>query len=236
MRQHKELLHRLDDAEKLQLYAKEAVSKHRALEESLDKAKSRSRYWEHKAKEDTNRTAGVENKGNEAMEEAQIARMAIVAVGEAKAWVEEDPARVQGALTAAEGAKATTDKTRRKAEAKAARLEVEWTSLLLKLGTTKDEVSSFQSQAGKDKEAMRMSLEVIFAYGYGCSVFKHDICGDQPEVSDGMPDFVDQLSPEFFASPKCPPVPASSKATTTEVRLDEAPNDLEGTATVGDQS
>ena len=158
VRQHKELLHRLDDAEKLQLYAKEAVSKHRALEESLDKAKSRSRYWKHKAKEGTNRTAGVENKGNEAMEEAQIARMDIVATGEAKAWVKEDLARVQGALAVAEGAKAATNEARRKAEAKAARLEVEWTSLLLELGTTKDEVSSFQSQAGKDKEPIEDEL------------------------------------------------------------------------------
>ena len=67
-------------------------------------------------------------------------------------------------------------------------------------------------------------------------MFKHDICGDQPEVSDGMPDSVDPLPPEFFASPKCPPVPASSEATATEVHLDEAPKDPEGTATIGDQS
>ena len=45
-------------------------------------------------------------------------------------------ARVQAAL-------AIVEEARRKAEV--ARLEVEWTSLLLEIGATKDEVSSFQS-------------------------------------------------------------------------------------------
>ena len=55
--------------------------------------------------------------------------------------------------------------------------------LLLDLGMAKDEVVSLQSQAGKDKEAMekeyQKALDVIFAYGYGCCVFKHNICGDR---------------------------------------------------------
>ena len=56
-------------------------------------------------------------------------------------------ARVQDALAVAEEA-------RRKAEAKAAHLEVEWASLLLDIGAAKDEVSFLQSQVGKDKKAM----------------------------------------------------------------------------------
>ena len=52
-RQHKELYYRLDDAEKLRLYAQSATSKHRALEESLDKAKSRSKHLKRKAREGT---------------------------------------------------------------------------------------------------------------------------------------------------------------------------------------
>ena len=39
----------------------------------------------------------------------------------------------------------------------------------------------------KDKESMeedhQKTLELFFAYGYECCVFKHNICGDQPEVS-----------------------------------------------------
>ena len=64
------------------------------------------------------------------------------------------------------------EEVRRKAESEVARLEVDWTSLLLELGTVKDEVSSLQSQAGRDKEAMEeeyhKALEVIFAYEYEC--------------------------------------------------------------------
>ena len=66
-------------------------------------------------------------------------------------------------------------------------------SLLLELGMVKDEVSSLQSQAGKDKEAMEEEYQkapkVIFAYGYGCCVFKHNIYEDRPEVLEGMPYF-----------------------------------------------
>ena len=69
----------------------------------------------------------------------------------------------------------------------------------------KDELSSLHSQAGKDKEAMeenyRKALEMIFAYGYGCCVFKHNICGDHPEVLDGMPDSFGPLRPKFFVNP-----------------------------------
>ena len=69
-------------------------------------------------------------------------------------------------------------------------------------------MSSLQSQAGKDKAAIeenyQKALELIFAYGYGCCMFKHNICGDQPEVLNGMPDFFDPLPPEFFANLSCP--------------------------------
>ena len=103
-------------------------------------------------------------------------------------------------------------------------------SLLLELGTVKDEVSSLQSQAGKYKEAMeeeyQKALEVIFAYGYGCFVFKHNICRDLPEVPEGMPDSADSLPLEFFVNPKCPPVQAASEATATEVPLNKVAKEL----------
>ena len=59
-RQHKELLCRLEDAEKLLLYAKAVAFKHCALEEFLGKAQSRSRYWERKVEEGFEKAAGVE--------------------------------------------------------------------------------------------------------------------------------------------------------------------------------
>ena len=103
--------------------------------------------------------------------------------------VEDELARVQDALV-------ISDEARRKAEAEVAFLKVEQTSLLLEVGATKDEVSSLQSQEGKDKATMedyQKALELIFAYGYGCYMFKHNICGDQLEVPNGMLDSSDLL-------------------------------------------
>ena len=65
-----------------------------------------------------------------------------------------DLVRVKDALAALEEAKAVAEEARRKAKSMASRLEVDQTSLVLKLGATKDKVSYLQSQAGKDKEAM----------------------------------------------------------------------------------
>ena len=68
--QHRELQVRLEEVEKLRLYAGSATSKHRALEESLSKAKSWSRHWELKANEATKKTVGVEKERDETKEEA----------------------------------------------------------------------------------------------------------------------------------------------------------------------
>ena len=53
-------------------------------------------------------------------------------------------------------------------------------------------------------------------------MFKHNICGGQPEVLDGMLDFANPLPPKFFASPRCPLVQVSSRVSTTEVRRGKA--------------
>ena len=71
-------------------------------------------------------------------------------------------------------------------------------------------MSSLQSQADKDKEAIEEEyqkvMEVIFVYGYGCCVFKHNISGDRPEVPKVMPDSANPLPPEFFVNPGCLPI------------------------------
>ena len=121
-------------------------------------------------------------------------------MGDEKARAKKELARVRDALAA-------TEEASRKAEAKAARLEVERTSLLLDIGAAKDEVSSLKSQAGKDKEAIeedyQKAFELILSYGYECCAFKHNIYGDQPKVPDEMPDYSDPLSLEFFMNPRC---------------------------------
>ena len=145
--QQRELHHRQEDAEKLRLYAQSAAFMHKALEDGLVKARSKAKYWERKAKECIERATGAKNERDEAKEEAQVAHLAAVAVGDVKARVESDLAKVQESLVA-------TEEARRKAEAEIDRLEVERTSLLLELMEANDRVSSLHSQASKDKEAM----------------------------------------------------------------------------------
>ena len=152
----------------------------------------------------------MEKKRDEAKEEAQVARLVAVAARNTKAKMEGDLARAKDALGATEEARVVAKEFRSKAESEVARLEVDLASLLIDLGMAKDEVYSLQPQSDKDKEAMKEeyqeALEVIFAYGYGCCVFKHNICRDCPEVPDGMPNPADPLPPEFFVNPGCPPV------------------------------
>ena len=81
-------------------------------------------------------------------------------------------------------------------------------------------MSSLQSQAGKDKEVIeedyQKALKLTFAYGYRCCTFKHNICGDQPEVPNGMPDSSDPFPLEFFLNPRCQSAPVATEATTTK--------------------
>ena len=61
------------------------------------------------------------------------------------------------------------------------------------------------------EEDYQKALEVIFTYGYGCCVFKHNICGDHPEFPDCMPDSSVPLPPKFSVNPKCPLVLATTE-------------------------
>ena len=89
-----------------------------------------------------------------------------------KALAEEELAGVRVAIEAVEEARCMVD-------VEVARLEVERTSLMLDIGADKDEVSSFQSQTGKENEAMGEDYQkAFFAYGYECCAFKHKIYGD----------------------------------------------------------
>ena len=134
--QHREFQSQLRDAERLRLFAQPAVSDHRALSASLAEAESRSWRWEMEAK------VGVENKARAEAErditrhEASMACMDADATGSAREKVESELARVQNALEVSEEA-------RRKAEEEASHMAVERVSLLLELGTSKDEVSAF---------------------------------------------------------------------------------------------
>ena len=84
------------------------------------------------------------------------------------------------------------------------------------------------------KEDYQKALELFFAYGYGCNVFKHDICEDQPKVPDGMPDSSNFRPLKFFASPRCSHVRASSKDTAARVHRREVAEKFERSAPIGD--
>ena len=93
-RQHRKLYLRLDDVEQLRHYAQSAVSKNNSLDDTLSKARAKSRHWEHKAKEGTKRATGTKKERDEAKKEAKIAQLAAVIAGDISAWVEDDLARV----------------------------------------------------------------------------------------------------------------------------------------------
>ena len=105
-------------------------------------------------------------------------------------------------------------------------------SLLLELEASKGEVSSLHARVSKDKEDMvkdyQGSLELIFAYGYGCCPFKNNICEDLLKIPDGMPDFANPLPLEFFVYPRCPSAPTAVEAKDAEVDQGGAVEDSEG--------
>ena len=68
-------------------------------------------------------------------------------------------------------------------------------------------------------------------------MFKHNICGDQPEVLNGMLDSSYPLPLEVFVNLRCPPVPVAIEATIAEVDQSEAAGrakEPEKSAPVGD--
>ena len=82
---HRELHYRLYNVEKLRLYAQSATIEHRALQESLDKAKSLSKHWDQEAKEGKEKMKGAKEERDKAKEKTSVARLATVAIGDTKA-------------------------------------------------------------------------------------------------------------------------------------------------------
>ena len=59
-------------------------------------------------------------------------------------------------------------------------------------------------------------------------MFKNNICGDRPEIPDGMPDFANPLPLEFFINPRYPLAPAATEDKDTEADQGGAIEDSEG--------
>ena len=146
--------------------------------------------------------------------------------------MEVDLTKAFNSLAAAEEGGRRSEAEITRLEAEFARMEAERESLMLELEASKHEVSSLHAQASKDKEDLAEdyygSLDLIFAYDYGCCVFKNNIYGDQPNILDGMPDSSNPLPLEFFDNPRCIPVLAADKAINAEVSQGRAVRDSEG--------
>ena len=144
--------------------------------------------------------------------------MVVAVAGDAKARAKEGGRRSEAEIA--------------RLEAEFARVEAERASLLLELKASKRKVSSLHARASKDREDMaedyKGSLDLIFAYDYGCCTFKNNTCGDRPDIPDGMFDSSNPLPPEFFDNPRCPPALAGDKVIDAEVSQGGAASDSEG--------
>ena len=137
--------------------------------------------------------------------------------------IESELARVQRAVALAEEARWRAESEHgasrealvvvgeacKKAEEENGRFTDEKLALVIELGGVNDEFTAFREKAAADRETMEAEFDsncdTLFDYGYGCCVFKHNIYGSKPHISDGMSDPSILLTPEFFANPLCPP-------------------------------
>ena len=135
---------------------------------------------------------------------------------------------------------ATSEEAWRKAEEEVSRLTNERVSLLVELGASKDELSTFRAEVSKEKKSLEVEyaagLEVIFNYGYGCCAFVHNICGSKPGIPAGMPGTSNPLPPEFFVNPRCPlgAVPGEAAAALEADISEEVESSYTAGAKVGD--
>ena len=71
-----------------------------------------------------------------------------------------------------------------KAEEENSRLTDERISLILELGTIKDDFAALREKAIADREAMEAEFDAsgdtLFNYCYGCCIFTHNIYGSKP--------------------------------------------------------
>ena len=198
-RQHREFWSRLDDAEKLRLYAQSSVSHHQTLTASRDEVEASSERWEKEARDRAASVIRAEKERHEAKQEARAAQMIATAAGDTKVRVEVVLTKALNSLEAAKKGRSRSEVEITHLEVEFARVEAERESLLLELEASKCEVSSLHARESKDREDMgedyHGSLDLIFAYDYRCCAFKNNICGDRPDILDSMLDSSNPLPP-----------------------------------------
>ena len=229
--QHCEFVTPLRDAERLRLYVEFGLSAWENLDASLKEAQLTIRRLELEAKEVADRATWTETEKDAARQEVVMARLEIEATRSTRAQVELELSRVQSALTTSEGCwlKAESEicsvqqdlvaakEACRRVEEKNGHLTDERLSLLVELGTTKDDFMAFRERSFAKRSALEVefdaSSDVIFNYGYGCCAFAHDIRESKHKILLGMSDTSTPLTLEFFLNPRS--LPGSSFALST---------------------
>ena len=167
-----------------------------------------------------------------------MAKLEIEGVVNTRAQMESELTRVQRALAVAESAHLKAEskheatqkalslagKPYMKAKEENSCLKDERLSLILELGTIKDDFAALKEKVVADREAMEAefdaSSDTLFNYGYGYCVYTHNICKSKPQIPDGMSDPLVLLTPEFFTNPRCPP---STSSVSREERRENSP-------------
>ena len=201
--QHCEFITRLRDVEWLRLYVESGLSALENLDASLKEAQLTIRRFELEAKEATDRAAWAEIERDIVRHEMVMVRLEIEAAGSAWAQFQLELSWVQSALTISEGARlqveselgsvqqalVVTKEACRRVEEENGRLTDERLSLLMELGTTNNEFTTFRERSFAERSVLEAefdaSSDVIFNYGYGCCTFAHDIRGSKPKIPLG---------------------------------------------------
>ena len=165
---------------------------------SLKEAELACRRLELGAKESVKRAAWADAEKDAALHETVMAKLEIEGAVNTRAQVEYELIRIQRVVAVAEGARMKAESEPEaaqkalsmareactKAEEENSHLTDERLSLILELGTLKNDFSALQEKAVADREAMEAefdaSNDTLFNYGYGCCVFTHNICGSKP--------------------------------------------------------
>ena len=135
--------------------------------------------------------------------ESELARVQHSLIASEDAW-----RKVESKLDGVQQALSASGEAWQKVEKEANCLTDERVSLLLELGASKDELSTFRAKASKEKKALEeefdVGFEVILNYGYGYCAFAHNICGSKPRIIARIPDTSKLLPLKFFYQSSVP--------------------------------
>ena len=189
--QHHEFELQLRDAEQLGLYIQSGMVEWEMQSASLKVVELVCPLLELEAKESAEMAARAEAERDAALHEAVMPKLEIEGAVNTRAQMESELARVQRALEVAEIARLKAESERevaqkalslagevfKKAKEENSRLTDERLSLILELGTIKDDFAALGEKVVVDREAMEAEFDAsgdtLFNYDYGCVFTQH---------------------------------------------------------------